>query len=124
MQMKINSANMIFNGQLHLKNPDQWSEKMKQAVTQNSCIQEKLKNYDVIADLKTIIETKNPPFSAKHTIGDKLYKLNFTIQSEEPTFWEKLRNKLKSQNSKTYIINRHYHSEHTTVERIKNFKIE
>lgn len=119
--MNVTFSNVNFLGQLRLKNPKLWTPKMKKAISENEYIQKALLNKDVIGNITTSVEKKSSDFAARHVIGDTLYKVSFEVQDENVSILDKLFNKTASK-VKKYAINRHFHSEHTTVERIKRFK--
>ena len=113
--------NVSFAGDLYLKNVGAWTPKMIQAINDNKSLQKKLVDYDIIGDISTKKERNVPAYFANHKKGDTIYKVSFTVQEENPSIWTKLKKAFKS---KTYIINRHYHSETTTVDRINKLEIE
>ena len=119
--MNISNTNLNFAGRLYLKNPRLWTPKMKNAIANNQSIQEALKSKDVIGNIATKIEKKSPDFNARHTIGDTLYKVSFDVQDESTSILNKILDKIYP--AKTYPINRHFHSEETTVKRIEKLKI-
>ncbi len=124
--MNVGFSPINFNGQIRLKNPEYWTDAMKKALSENKSVQAKLVNNDIIGEIAAKKETKYPPGYARHSIGDLLYRMEITVQSEEKmSFLDKLKHKAKiNPKAKTYIINRHYHSEQTTVERLQNLELD
>lgn len=115
--------NVSFSGQLYLKNPELWTDKMKEAIANNKNIQAKLQHHDIIGEISTKKETKVPPFSSHHYIGDTLYKVSLVVSDSKPSLLQRVKNFLHGY-SNEYIINKHYHSELTTIDRIKKMKME
>ena len=116
--MKINSVNTNFSGNLYLKNSYLWTDKMKNAIYENERIQEKLQNNDVIGKLLAKKEKSAPSYCAIHRKGDTIYKVKLIVKKEPHNFIDKIKNLF---NSKTYNLGKHFHSENTIVNRIKNF---
>ncbi len=114
-------SNISFTGNLYLKNPKLWTESMKQAIAENNTIQETLKTKDVFGEISTKIERKEPPFNAYHEKGDTLYKVKFITKKENSTFYDKLK---REDDTKKYPVTKHYHSEYTIVNEIKDICIE
>ena len=119
--MNITPVKFNFNGNLYLKSPELWTEKMISAAANNESIKAKLENNDIIAEIKTKKEDKLPPFGANHAYGDTIYKVSFIVQDENVTLRQQIANILMGK-VKKYSLNHHYRSEHTMVHRIKNFK--
>jgi len=120
--MKINNVNTNFSGRLYLKHPEKWTRNIKRAILTNESIKEKLLDYDIIGEIHTKIEKKQPPYYVFHRQGDPIFKIKLTVQDENPTFLEKLKGLFGKK--KQYKINpRRYHSERTTVERIQKLKV-
>ena len=120
--MKINSLNTSFSGNLILKHPKLWTEDMLDAISENDTIQERLKNNNIIGNIATKIERNETLYPARHLKGDVLYKMNFIVKRDNLSFFEKLKD-LFGIMSERFDINRHFHSEYTTVKRIKNIKM-
>ncbi len=121
--MNINSSNLNFNGKLYLNNPEAWTEKMKVAILSNESIRKALSGKDMVGDIFVKKEDKMPPVFARHCVGDPLYKVSFTVFDEDQVKFGKLK-RLVFSRGKKYVVNHSYHSEYTTVERLKGLKID
>lgn len=120
--MKVNNINTSFSGNLILKNQKLWTKDMLNAVRNNASIQKKLSDYDIIGNISSKIEKKEPSFPSMHRRGDKIYKVNFVVKDIELSFVDKIKD-LFGLAGKKYNINRHFHSESTTVNRINKLDI-
>lgn len=119
MNEKIMRVNPVsFSGILRLKNPELWTDGMKAAIAGNKSIQKKLEDNDIIGEISVKVEKKVPQYYSFHHKGDLLYKVNFIAKKDNASIPERLRSTQK------YSINKHYHSEHTTVSRIENLKMD
>ena len=116
--MRINATSTNFSGRLYLKNQELWTTKMKNAIFCNKNIQEKLQTNDIIAKISAKKEKGTPNYASIHRKGDTVYKVKLIFKKEASNFGEKLKNIL---NPKKVNINKHYHSEKTTVERLSSF---
>ena len=114
--------NVSFSGQLYLNHPELWTDKMKEAIANNKNIQAKLQHHDIIGEISTKIETKVPPFSSHHYVGDTLYKVSLVVSDGKPSLLQRVKNFFNG-SSNEYIVNKHYHSELTTVNRINRMKM-
>ncbi len=114
-------SNLSFCGNLYLHNKKYWTEDMKRAVSENESIQRKLQDHDIIGDLSVKVERLQTYYPARHSKGDLIYKLNFTVQKEGASLMDKLKN---SADVKKYVLCSHYHSEITTVDRIRNLNMD
>lgn len=119
--MRVNSiSNISFGGELYLRNQKHWTDEMKQAVSENKSIQKKLENYNVIGELSAKVEKKDTPYPSRHSKGDMIYKLNFIALKDDVSYFDRIKNPKSAQK---YIVNQHYHSEETTVDRIRNLNM-
>ena len=117
--MKVNNiANTNFSGQLYLKNQQLWTEKMKEAIFNNERIREKLQTNDIVAKISAKKEKNVPNYPSIHKKGQMTYKLKLIFKKETANLGEQLKNIF---NPKKIIINKHYHSEATTVKRLEKF---
>ena len=121
--MKINSTDVNFGGKLILKHPGLWTNGMKNVIKNNESIQKQLQNYDIVGNISKKIEKRTPSYGSIHTKGDAVYKINFVVKNEDLTFIEKIKD-FFGLTGKKYDVNRHFHSEPTTISRLKNLNIE
>ena len=91
---------------------------MMEAIASNKSIKKKLENYDIVGEISAKVEKKVPKYYSFHHKGDLLYKVNFIARKEDTSMFERVKSIQK------YPISQHYHSEHTTVQRIENLKMD
>lgn len=115
----INRVNPSFHGNLYLRNPNLWTNNMRQAISDNESIQNKLKDHDIFGSISTKKEKKIPHYLACHSQGDTIYKVSFTTRKDNSSVVDRIKNGLGLLDKK-YQLTRHFHSERTIVKRIEN----
>ncbi len=115
--MKVTNTNINFSGNLYFKKPYLWTEKIKDAISNSKKIQDKLADNDIVAKIAVKKEKRIPPYTSLHLQGDNIYKVKLIIKKEPKNFLDKIKNIFDNKKIK---INKHYHSEITTIKRISN----
>ena len=120
--MKINNTSVGFSGKLILKNEQLWTNAMLNAINNNPSIQKKLSDNNIVCKISSKVEKKIPAYLSFHSKGDRIYKVNFVVKKEKPSFVDVIKNIFNPKNRK-YSLNRHFHSESTVISRIEELKM-